>query len=90
MEIQDIKSKLSIQAVPVRRRLFLSHKKQSDVELRFHLRSSVTQNLFCVDLATFRTNHMPTGYQIYNQSVFHYLVLQVVDWVDVFTRKRIS
>jgi len=31
---------------------------------------------------------MPTGYQIYNQSECYFLTLQVVDWVDVFTRKE--
>ena len=30
---------------------------------------------------------MPTGYQIDNQSGLYYLTLQVVDWVDVFTRQ---
>ena len=31
---------------------------------------------------------MPTGYQITNQSGLYYLTLQVVDWVDVFSRKK--
>lgn len=30
---------------------------------------------------------MPTGYQIKNQTKPHYLTLQIVDWVDIFTRK---
>lgn len=30
---------------------------------------------------------MPTGYQIDNQSGLYFLTLQVIDWVDVFTRK---
>ena len=30
---------------------------------------------------------MPQGYQIYDQSGLYYLTLQVIDWVDVFTRK---
>lgn len=30
---------------------------------------------------------MPQGYQIYYQSGLYYLTLQVIDWVDVFTRK---
>lgn len=30
---------------------------------------------------------MPTGYQIKNQEGCHYLTLQVVDWIDVFSRK---
>ena len=29
---------------------------------------------------------MSTGYQIEDQSALYYLTLQVVDWVDVFTR----
>lgn len=29
---------------------------------------------------------MPTGYQIENQSATYYLTLQVVDWIDIFTR----
>lgn len=31
---------------------------------------------------------MSQGYQIYNSAGFYYLTLQVVDWVDVFTRKN--
>ncbi len=31
---------------------------------------------------------MPTGYQISKQEAAHYLTLQVIDWVDLFTRKR--
>lgn len=31
---------------------------------------------------------MPTGYQIENQNGLYFLTLQVVDWVDVFTRKN--
>ena len=31
---------------------------------------------------------MPTGYQIKDQEAIYYLTLQIVDWVDVFTRKR--
>jgi REP element-mobilizing transposase RayT len=31
---------------------------------------------------------MPTGYQISDQSVPYYLTFQVVNWIDVFTRKR--
>ncbi len=31
---------------------------------------------------------MPTGYQIDNQSGLYYLTLQVIDWVDIFTRKN--
>ena len=30
---------------------------------------------------------MPTGYQIYNQKATYYLTLQVVFWIDIFTRK---
>lgn len=30
---------------------------------------------------------MPTGYQIKNQEGCHYLTLQVIDWIDVFSRK---
>jgi len=30
---------------------------------------------------------MTTGYQIYNQHHTYFLTLQVIDWVDVFTRK---
>jgi REP element-mobilizing transposase RayT len=30
---------------------------------------------------------MPTGYQINNQEAAHYLTLQIVEWVDIFTRK---
>jgi REP element-mobilizing transposase RayT len=30
---------------------------------------------------------MTTGYQIEDQSALYYLTLQVVDWIDVFTRQ---
>lgn len=30
---------------------------------------------------------MPTGFQIKEQHALHYLTLQVVYWVDIFTRK---
>ena len=30
---------------------------------------------------------MPTGYQIAEQDKLHYVTLQVVEWVDIFTRK---
>ena len=30
---------------------------------------------------------MMTGYQIYDKAGSHYLTFQVVDWVDIFTRK---
>ena len=30
---------------------------------------------------------MSTGYQIYNKAGSYYLTFQVVDWVDIFTRK---
>lgn len=30
---------------------------------------------------------MPTGYQIKDQHALHYITLQVVYWVDIFTRK---
>lgn len=30
---------------------------------------------------------MSTGYQIENQSGTYYLTFQVIDWVDIFTRK---
>ncbi|MFT5986475.1 MAG: putative transposase, partial [Planctomycetota bacterium] len=30
---------------------------------------------------------MPTGYQIINQGNAHFLTLQIVSWVDIFTRK---
>ena len=30
---------------------------------------------------------MSTGYQIYNQQNTYYLTFQVIDWVDIFTRK---
>jgi len=29
---------------------------------------------------------MPTGYQIEDQEQLHFITLQVVEWVDVFTR----
>jgi REP element-mobilizing transposase RayT len=35
-----------------------------------------------------RSKTMPTGYQIQNQSQAYYLTLQVVYWIDVFTRKE--
>ncbi|MCX6292012.1 MAG: hypothetical protein NT126_09650 [Bacteroidetes bacterium] len=31
---------------------------------------------------------MPTGYQITKQDAAHYLTLQVVHWVDLFSRQR--
>ncbi len=31
---------------------------------------------------------MPIGYQIKDQAAVYYLTLQVVEWVDVFTRQR--
>ncbi len=31
---------------------------------------------------------MSTGYQIKNQSALHYLTLQIVQWADIFTRKK--
>jgi REP element-mobilizing transposase RayT len=31
---------------------------------------------------------MPTGYQIKEQDKLHYLTLQVVGWVDIFTRQK--
>ncbi len=31
---------------------------------------------------------MPTGYQIKDQSALYFLTLQVVQWVDIFTRQR--
>ena len=30
---------------------------------------------------------MPTGYQIKEQNALHYITLQVVYWIDIFTRK---
>jgi len=30
---------------------------------------------------------MSTGYQIYDKAGSYYLTFQVVDWVDIFTRK---
>lgn len=30
---------------------------------------------------------MPTGYQIKEQNALHYITLQVVYWIDLFTRK---
>ena len=30
---------------------------------------------------------MSTGYQIKDQEALHYLTLQIVDWIDIFTRK---
>ena len=30
---------------------------------------------------------MPTGYQIDNQAGSYFLTLQVVEWIDIFTRK---
>jgi hypothetical protein len=30
---------------------------------------------------------MSTGYQINDQEGMHYLTFQVVDWIDIFTRK---
>jgi hypothetical protein len=29
---------------------------------------------------------MSTGYQIKDQQALHYLTMQIVDWIDVFTR----
>ena len=31
---------------------------------------------------------MSTGYQIKDQQALHYLTIQVVDWIDVFTRQK--
>ena len=31
---------------------------------------------------------MPTGYQIKDQSAAYYLTIQVVNWIDIFTRKE--
>jgi REP element-mobilizing transposase RayT len=31
---------------------------------------------------------MPTGYQIYDGSGMYYLTFQIVQWADIFTRKR--
>jgi hypothetical protein len=31
---------------------------------------------------------MTTGYKIDDQSGLYYLTIQIVDWVDVFTRQR--
>jgi REP element-mobilizing transposase RayT len=31
---------------------------------------------------------MSQGYQIYNQNTLYYLTFQVVEWVDIFTRKE--
>ena len=31
---------------------------------------------------------MSTGYQIHNQCATYYLTLQVIDWIDIFTRKN--
>ena len=33
---------------------------------------------------------MSTGYQIKDQEALHHLTLQVVDWIDIFTRKAYS
>lgn len=30
---------------------------------------------------------MPTGYQIKEQNALHYVTLQIVYWIDIFTRK---
>jgi REP element-mobilizing transposase RayT len=30
---------------------------------------------------------MSTGYQIRDQVALHYLIIQVVDWIDIFTRQ---
>jgi REP element-mobilizing transposase RayT len=30
---------------------------------------------------------MSTGYQIYNQNGYYFLTFQVIDWVDIFSRK---
>ena len=30
---------------------------------------------------------MSTGYQIRDQQALHYLTIQIVDWIDVFTRQ---
>ena len=30
---------------------------------------------------------MSTGYQIKDQEALHYLTLQIVDWIDLFSRK---
>lgn len=31
---------------------------------------------------------MSQGYQIYNQEAMYFLPFQIIDWVDVFTRKE--
>jgi REP element-mobilizing transposase RayT len=31
---------------------------------------------------------MPTGYKIAKQDELYYLTLQVIEWVDIFTRKE--
>lgn len=31
---------------------------------------------------------MPTGYQIVEQDKLHFITLQVVEWVDIFTRQK--
>jgi REP element-mobilizing transposase RayT len=31
---------------------------------------------------------MSQGYQIYNQNALYYLTFQIVEWVDIFTRKE--
>ena len=31
---------------------------------------------------------MPTGYKIIEQDKLHFVTLQVVEWVDIFTRKK--
>ncbi|HET6243740.1 MAG: hypothetical protein H0V01_00925 [Bacteroidetes bacterium] len=31
---------------------------------------------------------MPTGYQIKEQNMLHFVTLQVVEWVDIFTRQK--
>jgi len=31
---------------------------------------------------------MSTGYQIQEQDKLHYITMQIVYWIDIFTRKR--
>lgn len=31
---------------------------------------------------------MPTGYQIKEQDKLHFVTLQVVEWIDIFTRQK--
>ena len=56
------------------------------VSLRLILSASCRNKTVEIKLGIFEAN-MPTGYQIAEQDQLHYVTLQVVEWVDIFTRK---